>query len=250
MDLLARVHGYDRRIWRRVRWHPRVRSTGNREPWSWWPLCNGAAPLSKSQSDRAYENGNLLPSASATTDPRGDTAEVFPATSRRYGMRSEQVAWADLPPMYVPQASEHATSQEDAEFAARLDGLITAWESGHGRPLQYRSLVEALAHRGQVTSASYVSMLRRGHRRHPRPELVEALAEFFDADAHWLRTGIRRGSGAPTSVPSRPSRTTRCGGCCSRPSTCLHRRCPCSPIWPSGSGRATPTCRRSGTRPA
>ncbi|MET7773346.1 hypothetical protein [Nocardia sp. NPDC005366] len=101
-------------------------------------------------------------------------------------MRSEQAACAQLPPVYSAPAG-------DAEFAARLDGLITAWESRHGHPLQYRSLVAALARNGQATSASYVSMLRRGRRRHPRPELIEALADFFGADAHWLRTGIHRG---------------------------------------------------------
>ncbi|WP_156370907.1 hypothetical protein [Nocardia arizonensis] len=81
----------------------------------------------------------------------------------------------------------------DVEFAARLNGLIAQWETGHGRPLQYRHLVDALARGGQSASASYLSMLRRGHRRRPRPELIEALADFFGADAYWLRTGTPRG---------------------------------------------------------
>ncbi|MBH0780222.1 hypothetical protein [Nocardia bovistercoris] len=81
----------------------------------------------------------------------------------------------------------------DVEFAARLDGLIGEWELSHGHQLQYRHLVEALAREGQAASASYMSMLRRGHRSRPRPELIEALAGFFGADPHWLRTGTARG---------------------------------------------------------
>ncbi|MGW4368347.1 hypothetical protein ACWEKT_22150 [Nocardia takedensis] len=86
-----------------------------------------------------------------------------------------------------------APTAGDAEFAARLDRLIIDWERRRGQPLQYRELVDALARVGQTVSPSYMSMLRRGHRRSPRPELIEALAGFFGADAHWLGTGTPRG---------------------------------------------------------
>ncbi|WP_433683432.1 hypothetical protein [Nocardia sp. CA-119907] len=101
-------------------------------------------------------------------------------------MASERDTWTEI-------SAGHSAAAGDGEFADRLDRLITEWETGHGRPLQYRTLAEALARSGQTTSGSYVSMLRHGHRCHPRFELIEALADFFGADPYWLGTGLPRG---------------------------------------------------------
>lgn len=73
----------------------------------------------------------------------------------------------------------HTVSVDGDAFIERLNRLFTAvYPPGRG-PYRNFEVTQALAGRGYVLSAPYLSQLRRGIRRRPSARTVEMLAEFF-----------------------------------------------------------------------
>ncbi|SKF70622.1 ESX-1 secretion-associated regulator EspR [Mycobacteroides abscessus subsp. bolletii] len=68
------------------------------------------------------------------------------------------------------------------QFAQRLRHLFeTVYPAGRG-PLSLSEVSAGLAARGVEVSVPYLSLLRRGERVNPAPEIVAALAEFFQVN--------------------------------------------------------------------
>lgn len=71
-------------------------------------------------------------------------------------------------------------------FAERLNRLFTTvYPPGRG-PYRNFEVTQALAGRGHVLSAPYLSQLRRGIRSRPRAGTVEMLAEFFGVQVEYF----------------------------------------------------------------
>ncbi|WP_255788434.1 helix-turn-helix domain-containing protein, partial [Mycobacteroides abscessus] len=65
------------------------------------------------------------------------------------------------------------------DFSKRLSHLFaTVHPAGRG-PYSLNEVVAALGKRGVEVSSPYLSLLRKGERSNPAPEIVTALAEFF-----------------------------------------------------------------------
>ncbi|MFD6197760.1 helix-turn-helix transcriptional regulator [Mycobacteroides salmoniphilum] len=65
------------------------------------------------------------------------------------------------------------------DFSQRLSHLFaTVHPAGRG-PYSLNEVVAALGQRGVEVSSPYLSLLRKGERSNPAPDIVTALAEFF-----------------------------------------------------------------------
>lgn len=72
------------------------------------------------------------------------------------------------------------------QFAGRLRHLFeTVYPAGRG-PLSLGEVSAGLAAQGVEVSVPYLSLLRRGERANPAPEIVAALAEFFRVDTAYF----------------------------------------------------------------
>jgi transcriptional regulator with XRE-family HTH domain len=87
-----------------------------------------------------------------------------------------QLRWADV----FGEARREGRRVVTQQFSKRLDHLMaTVYPAGRG-PYLLGEIAAGLADQGVTISAPYLSHLRKGTRTNPKPEIVMALAEFFN----------------------------------------------------------------------